>query len=232
MFCALPAPQVWEEKAKDKILLFLPLVGLEMGAIWVLVGYLCRLLDLPILVFALTVSLYPYLITGFLHLDGFMDVTDAVRSWRDLERRREILKDSHVGSFSVIGVVLVILAQFVFCACIDGEKSVGILLLIPAVSRCGSALAVTVLPPMQTSQYAGKRRKISHIALLSAQLLLALFAGFLLYGHLGFALLGGVAGYALALIRAYGSLQGMNGDIAGYALTFSELCALCVYALI
>ena len=41
-----------------------------------------------------------------------MDVTDAVKSWRDPERRREILKDSHVGSFAVIGVVLLMLAQF------------------------------------------------------------------------------------------------------------------------
>lgn len=232
MFCALPAPQIWEEKARDKILLFLPLVGLEIGAIWVLVGYLGRLLKLPALVYGLIISLYPYLITGFLHLDGFMDVTDAVRSWRSPERRREILKDSHVGSFSVIGVVLVILAQFIFCTCIDGEKSIGILLLIPAVSRCGSALSVTILPPMQSSQYADKKRKLSHIAVLSVPLLLAIFAGFLFWGRLGFVLLGGVAGYALALMRAYGSLQGMNGDIAGYALTFSELCALAVYALI
>mgnify|MGYP003392776405 FL=1 len=53
-------------------------------------------------------AVYPYLVTGFLHLDGFMDVTDAVKSWRDLERRREILKDSHVGSFAVINLVLLV----------------------------------------------------------------------------------------------------------------------------
>ena len=35
MFCAIPSPfRVWEEKARDKMLLFLPLVGLEMGLIW------------------------------------------------------------------------------------------------------------------------------------------------------------------------------------------------------
>ena len=106
MFCSIPAPQIWDEKAKDKMLLFLPVVGLEIGAIWALLAWACRLLNLPALVTGLILCAYPYIVTGFIHLDGYMDVTDAVKSWRDLERRREILKDSHVGSFAVIGIVL------------------------------------------------------------------------------------------------------------------------------
>ena len=41
-----------------------------------------------------------------------------------------------------------------------------------------------------------------------------------------------LAGYGFALHRAYRSLDGMNGDISGYALTLGELCAIAVYALI
>jgi len=44
--------------------------------------------------------------------------------------------------------------------------------------------------------------------------------------------LGGLMGYGLALWRAYRSLDGMNGDISGYALSISELCAVAVYALL
>ena len=102
MFCAIPAPQLWDEKAKDKMLLFLPIVGLEIGLIWAVLAWLCNYLKLPVLIVGLILAAYPYLVTGFLHLDGFMDVTDAVKSYRSLERRREILKDSHVGSFAVI----------------------------------------------------------------------------------------------------------------------------------
>ena len=112
MFCAIPVPGVWDEKAKDKMLLFLPLVGLEMGVLWCGLAWGCSMLKLPVMVSALLLAVFPFLVTGFLHLDGFMDVSDAVRSWRDLERRREILKDSHVGSFAVINVILLILAQF------------------------------------------------------------------------------------------------------------------------
>ena len=232
MFCAIPAPQLWDEKAKDKMLLFLPIVGLEIGAIWAALTWLCPLLRFPGTVTALVLSAYPYMVTGFLHLDGFMDVTDAVKSWRELERRREILKDSHVGSFAVIGIVLLMIAQFAFFASVPADADFRILIFVPAVSRCCSALAVTGLKPMSTSQYAGQKKPKSHMVVLGVMLCLFLAGGFLLCGKFGFALIGGLAGYGLALRRACRSLDGMNGDISGYALTVSELCAVAVCALL
>ena len=232
MFCAIPAPQVWDEKAKDKMLLFLPIVGLEIGAIWVGIAWACRLLNLPSMITALVLSAYPYIVTGFLHLDGYMDVTDAMKSWRDLERRREILKDSHVGSFAVIGIVLLMLAQFAFFASAPTDANFLILIVVPAVSRCCSALAVTGLKPMSTSQYADQKKPKSHMVVLTVMLVAFLAADFLLCGKYGFALIGGLIGYGLALRRAYKSLEGMNGDISGYALTIGELCAVAVYALL
>ena len=232
MFCAIPAPQIWDEKAKDKMLLFLPVVGLEIGLIWTGLAWLCHWLKLPAIMTALVLSAYPYMVTGFLHLDGYMDVTDAVKSWRDLERRREILKDSHVGSFAVVGIVLLMLAQFAVFAAVPGDADVRILSFIPAVSRCCSALAVTGLKPMSTSQYADQRKPRSHLAVLTVMLAVFLGAGFLLCGKYGFALMGGLLGYGLALRRAYRSLEGMNGDISGYALTIGELCAAAVLALV
>ena len=232
MFCAIPAPQMWDEKAKDKMLLFLPIVGLEIGAIWAFLAWLCHVLHLPAMIAALVLSVYPYLVTGFIHLDGYMDVTDAVKSYRSLERRREILKDSHVGSFSVIGIVLLVISQFAFFASPPVDANFRILLFVPAVSRCCSSLAVTGLPPMSTSQYADQKKPKSHMVVLTVMLCTFLVAGFLLCGKYGFALVGGLAGYGLALRRAYKSLEGMNGDIAGFALTLGELCAVAVYALV
>ena len=233
MFCAIPFPwNIWDEKARDKMLLFLPLVGLEMGALWAVLAWLCGLLDLPALVKGLILAIFPFLVAGFIHLDGYMDVTDAVKSCRSLERRREILKDSHVGAFAVIGIVLLMIAQFAFLASVPGDANIWILLFVPAVSRCGSALAVTVLKPMNTSQYAQQKKPGSHVVVLVAMTVIFVAAGFLLCGKYGFVLLGCLAGYGLALRKAYKSLDGMNGDISGYALTFGELCAVAVLALI
>ena len=231
MFCAIPCPwQVWDEKARDKMLLFLPLVGLEIGALWALLAWGCEALELPAAIRALALAAFPYLATGCIHLDGFMDVTDAVKSCRSPERRREILKDSHVGSFAVIYLALVLLSQFALFQ--TGEGPVWVLILIPGVSRCCSALAVETLPPMSTSQYAQREKNRTHIALVLAMLLIVTAAGFLLFGKYGFALVGCLAGCALALRRGYRSLGGMNGDIAGYSLTLGELAGVALWALL
>lgn len=233
MFCAIPFPgNLWQEKARERMLLFLPLLGLEIGTVWALVAWGCQKLGLPSLLGGLVIALCPYVLTGGIHLDGFMDVTDAVRSWRDAERRREILKDSHVGSFAVVGLAMLLLAQFACAATLFEGADVGILVLLPAVSRCGSALAVTGLPPMSTSQYAAQKKPKSHLVILGAMTVALLVAGFLLFGTYGLSLVGCLAGYALALRRAYKSLEGMNGDVAGYALTLGELCGLAVLALL
>ena len=214
------------------MLLFLPIVGLEIGAIWAGIAWLCRLLNLPTMITALVLSAYPYIVTGFLHLDGYMDVTDAVKSWRDLEKRREILKDSHVGSFAVIGIVMLMIAQFAFFASAPADANYLILIFIPAVSRCCSSLAVTGLKSMSTSQYADQKKPRSHMVALIIILCVFLAAGFLLCGKYGFVLAGCLVGYGLALLRAYRSLDGMNGDISGYCLTIGELCAVAVFALL
>ena len=229
MFCAIPAPQVWDERARDKMLLFLPIVGLELGLLWWGLSYICRML--PPLMAALILSVYPYFATGFLHLDGFMDVTDALRSYRSLERRREILKDSHVGCFAVIGIVILLLSQFVCFASMKGTADCRVLLFIPAVSRCCSALAVTALKPMSTSQYAAQEKPKSHVVVLLVMVSFFLLGGFLLCGKTATALLGVLSGYGFALCAGYRSLEGMNGDIAGYALSIGELCGAAVIAL-
>ena len=233
MFCSIPFPcNIWEENARDKMLLCLPVVGLEIGAIWAVLAWLCNVLNLPVLVKGLILSVYPYLVTGFIHLDGYMDVTDALKSYRSLERRREILKDSHVGAFAVIGIAVLLIAQFAFMASAKENADFRILVFVPAVSRCCSALAVTALKPMTTSQYAEQMKPRSHIVVLLSMTALFMTAGFLFFGRYGFVLLGCLVGYGVALRKAYKSLEGMNGDISGYALSIAELCAIAVYALL
>ncbi|MBR2716417.1 MAG: adenosylcobinamide-GDP ribazoletransferase [Oscillospiraceae bacterium] len=231
LFCAIPCPwQVWDEEARPRMLAFLPVIGLEIGLIWALLALLADALALPRLLTALLLAACPFVLTGHIHLDGFMDVTDAVRSCRELSRRREILKDPHVGSFAVIGCILVLLAQF---ACFgSGAGEPWILLLIPAVSRCCSAIAVTVLPSMTSSQYAEQKKDTAVLWAAGIMLPVFLAAGFLWRGRYGWCLAAVPAGYAAALLRGCRGLGGMSGDIAGYALTVGELCAAVLWALL
>lgn len=256
MFCALPGPwKRWDEKARPYMLLFLPIVGLEIGIIWTALAWVMNYFALPAVLVAAGLCLYPFFITGFIHLDGFMDVTDAVRSYRDLDRRREILKDSRVGAFSVICCIALMIMQFAGFASItiDGSlagismyglsdtRECGLagmysicaaLTFIPVISRCCSALAVTMLPSMGTSQYAGRGKNKKHCAIILIVMALFAAAGAVVCGTYSLAMAGCVIGYTIALRRAYKSLEGMNGDISGYALTIGELFGVIVLALL
>ena len=56
--------------------------------------------------------LIPVLVTGGIHLDGFLDTSDALSSWQTTERRLEILKDPHTGAFAIIACCSYFLAAF------------------------------------------------------------------------------------------------------------------------
>lgn len=236
MFCAIPCPyHKWDDEARPLMTLFLPVVGAWIGLLWTLTAYAVRWLGLPVLVGAAILCAYPFLVTGGIHFDGYLDVTDAVKSWRDLDERRRILKDSNVGAFAVIACVLLVMAQFSLFASVKETANLFTLMLIPIVSRTIAGLCITALRPIGTSEYAGAYRqgvKKSHIAVFAAVLVCVTALGFLLLGKYGFASLAVIAGYLLHLRRAFRSLDGMSGDVSGYALTFGEVCGIAVFALI
>ena len=234
MFSAFPFPQCrWSEQAKKYMLLFFPVVGLEIGLLWAVADRLLRLVDAPHLIYGLVLLALPYFCTGFIHLDGFMDVADAIGSWRELEQRRAILKDSHVGAFAVIWVSFLLLAGFAVFASAGEQTGMGCLILLPVVSRCCSALAVWRLPPIPTSQYAGQEKTPSWCVWTVLGLLICCVAvGFLVWGRSGAALLACVAGYGVMLWQSTRLLGGMNGDISGCCLTVGELCGAAMLVLI
>ncbi len=234
MFCAIPSPyHGWDEEARPLMTLFLPIVGAWIGAIWAVLAYLLKLLPVPYLLAAAVLCAYPFLVTGFMHFDGFLDTTDAVKSWRDLEERRRILKDPTSGSFAVIACALIVMIQFAAFASFHEGTRLLALIFIPIASRAVAGLAVTLLRPISTSEYAGAYRKgikKSHIIWFAAVMLATAVLGFLILGIGGLVVPAVYLGYGLALHRAFKSLDGMSGDISGYALTIGELCGIVVLA--
>ena len=229
MFLALPCPlKIWNERARSKMVCCLPLVGLVVGSVWVLAAYAGRFLPPPVA--SLLIAAAPWLATGFLHLDGFMDVCDAVLSRRDLPRRQEILKDSHCGAFAVIGMVLLALGQW-SVAMARPDVPLLPLLAVPVASRACAALAVLTLAPMGTSQYAAMReKKTPYVVFAALVMAAAAVVPLALWGSL--APLAAALGYWLAVWYADRQLGGMSGDVSGFSLTLGELCGLAVLTLV
>lgn len=232
MFTALPCPyRPWDEKARGLMTSCLPAVGLVVGALWYGLSLAGRALLPEALAAALTAAL-PLLLTGLIHLDGFMDTADALLSWRPLEKRHEILKDVHCGSFSVAAAIL--LAMFQFAAASDAlPGDLRPLIFIPVASRCMSAACVSTLRPIGHSEYATMKRGRATPAAACAVFALALLTGGLLVGGgCAVCIAATAVGYALAMAWAYRTMQGVSGDLAGFSLCAGELCGLIALAIV
>ena len=135
--------------------------------------------------------------------------------------RQRILKDSHCGAFAVICMVLLALAQWsVFLQ--ETNPAWLPLLLIPAATRACAGLAVMHLRPMGTSQYAAMRRGGADLTA-ALWIFLALAVGLPIWLAGSFAPLAAAVGYGLAAWYGFRQLDGMSGDISGFALTVGEL---------
>ena len=229
MFLAVPCPyKKWDEDALDRMLVCLPIVGCIVGGAWALLAYLTNLLCIPAAVTAALLAALPWAITGFIHLDGFMDVSDAVLSRRDLETRQRILKDPHCGAFAAISLGLLMLASF--AVLVSWEYSAAKLIpfaLIPVAARACAGIAVLGLKPMNTSQYSRERDK-RLIAPLSVMLAAAVILPVIFNGLGGLAPAAASAAYWLFALYGKKQLGGMNGDISGFALTLGELIGIIV----
>lgn len=227
MFLAIPCPcKRWDERARQKMLVCLPLVGLVVGGVWAVLALLLR--GAPVGLRALLLAVCPWLCTGFLHLDGYMDVCDAVLSRRDLATRQRILKDSHCGAFAVICMVLLAMAQWSAFLSMEDVPLLP-LVLIPVASRAAAAVAVLSLRPMSTSQYSAMARGGAPLYVAAAVLAAACAVPAVLWGS--FAPLAAAVGYGLAVWHGFRQFDGMSGDISGFGLVLGELCGAAVLAI-
>jgi adenosylcobinamide-GDP ribazoletransferase len=235
MFFAVPCPlRIWDEKLRGAMLLCLPLIGALTGGLWVLLAYLLGLASCPALVAAAFLTLLPGALTGFIHMDGFMDCCDAILSRRDLEGRRRILKDPHSGSFAVISLGAVFLLEFSFFSSASLRGRIWALLFLPIVSRLCSVLAICRCEPMPGSSYAGTFRGLikpqyGHLAL--CLLLLACVLPIFLFGPPGLSAAAVAAGSLFAIWDGRRQLGGMSGDISGFGIVCGELCGIAVLTL-
>lgn len=97
----------YSETTVRRSLVFYPLVGWTIGLVLVAVLSFFTIFFPPVVAGMLVLSVW-IIISGGLHLDGFMDTADGILSHRSQERMLEIMKDSRVGAWGVISCVLLL----------------------------------------------------------------------------------------------------------------------------
>ena len=238
MFCSIPQPfKVWDDKSVNLILPCFPFVGCLIGAMWWGIATILVSCGIHIILVSAIVTLIPFLASGFLHLDGYMDTSDAVLSRRSLEDKLRILKDPHTGAFAVIMLAVLFVMQFsIVFIVIETKKNLALLLVIPVISRCCSALSILCLKPMAQSNYANMFRQNSKTAHKIFIIIIAILGITLSFFyariHGLIVVISSITGFILALAWAYRDLKGVSGDLAGFALVISELCGLAALAIL
>ncbi len=230
----------WKEDDMATSLDFFPLVGVVIGALICLIN-IGPVAQINPYVRAILSVLFPIFITGGFHLDGFMDTSDALNSYGEHDKKLEILKDPHIGAFSVISLVkliLIALASSVYILTSEEltVETVIICALIFVVSRCISGLTSLFLKKAKKSgmlsREAGSVRKEA-VVLLTVQLIAAAGAMIILDPVTAIPVLAFFAGYTLYYkYKTNKEFGGVTGDTAGLLVSVSETGAACIAALV
>ena len=186
----------------------------------------------PLLAGALLITALA-LLTRALHLDGFMDTCDALLGGFERRRRLEILRDSHVGAFAVVGLAVLLLLKLTALAALPPSNRQTVLLLFPCLSRWGMLLAMELFPYV--------RREGLGTAFFRKRGLWTLIGGFCLAlgAAIGLAGATGVLLFAVASVVSWAvgywaarALGGLTGDIYGAVNETAEAFVLVLAAVL
>ena len=231
LFSRIPMPQFeWNENTMRYIMAAFPAVGAVLGACLCGWWLFCDWLGMDGVFIAVGLAIIPVFFTGMIHLEGYADVVDARASHASLERKREILKDPHLGACACIALICYQMVFVTLASELDGGQLLS-LACIPVVSRCLSGYATVTFKKFSSTGMLAAEGSTSRAGTVRAILLVIflLAGGLMLWND-------GLAG-ACALVAALATLKavsrmaqrefgGMNGDLAGYFLQMAEMVML------
>ncbi|MFK0115836.1 adenosylcobinamide-GDP ribazoletransferase [Streptomyces sp. NPDC090994] len=112
----------WDRGAARGGMLWAPLAGVAVGACAAALGLVLLLLGAGPLLAAVATAAVPAVLTRGLHLDGLADTADGLGSGKPAEDALRIMKQSDIGPFGVLALVLVLLAQVAALAQAYGDS--------------------------------------------------------------------------------------------------------------
>ena len=214
-------------------LAFFPFVGLVIGGL--LYG-LDRLLELafPLALVNILLIVVLIVVTRALHFDGFIDTCDGLAGGNSPAARLEIMRDSRVGAFGVLGACCLILLMYVSLSVLPDEWRMEALILMPAIARWTMVYAVVFYPYARKSEGLGTSFKEGArwpSALVATAITLAACAGLMRLD--GLAVM--AAAWLISLLVAFylsRKLGGLTGDSYGAINEVVEVAVLILIPLI
>ncbi len=234
-FTRIPFPKwcTFEKAYQFQAVKYFPFAGIIIGGLAGLVFYCCQLI-LPMALSVILSMAATTLFTGALHEDGFMDVCDGFGGGWSKERILAIMKDSLIGAFGVVGIVLLFLIKYNCQVEIIASQLPFVLIAAHALSRMVAGTFVN------THQYArienSKAKDYAH-KLSTFNFIFMIFTGILPLALLGnvwfFAILIPVYLCKYLLGRYFNKwIGGFTGDCIGATQQITEVVFYLSYVII
>ena len=213
MYSRIPVPRVdWKKENMRYAMCFFPMIGVVIGAVMYLAGWLLDKTSVGGLFRGVVFTLIPIIITGGIHMDGFMDTMDALGSWGDREKKLEILKDSHAGAFAILGMGCYLMWSVAVWSELPAEvlRVCGVSF---ALSRALSGFSVVTFPAARNSGLLkmfqdGAQKKVVRITMCL---------------YVAAAVTGVMIAFLYYIVVSRKQFGGVTGDLAGFFLETAEL---------
>ena len=231
-YSLIPVPQFeWSENNMKYAICFLPAVGTVCGGVLAVWYRFCLALGCSGLLFSCGAVCIPLLITGGIHMDGYMDTVDALASHQTRERKLEIMKDPNTGAFAVIycGVYLMLSVGLFYE--LYHARTVLVFCPVFVLSRSLAALCAVTMPNARKAGMLNaytlhtEKRNVMIVMVL----VVGIGGGMMLWSSWVtgcvtlFVACAVTFGYRKMALQQFG---GVTGDTSGFFLQSCELCCL------
>jgi adenosylcobinamide-GDP ribazoletransferase len=210
-----------------------PLVGLLQGGIYASLFYvLTEYTPFSTLAVAFLLWLMTILLTGGIHLDGWMDASDAYFSYGDQSKRLEIMKDPRTGAFGVISVIVLLSSRFLFIYEITENVQVVLYWMIAAIPFLSKSVMGVLLLTVKSAKNEGLGALFQSATTIKVLWIYPIYfsaiLGLMTFVDNGFFLLSILSVIACASLlvcrrKAVSWFGGITGDVLGAAVEGTEL---------
>ena len=219
---------------------YFPVVGVIIGLILAGLNWLFALFLPPAVVNGLLiVSLV--VISGALHLDGFVDTFDGIAGHKTVEARWRVMHDSRAGAFGIVGVFLLLLVKYVSLNSVPENLLMVTLVLMPVVSRWAMVYAIFAYPYARPTglgkafkqEASWQRLAIATMITLAVAVGFARLANFSYFYLVGLAIILGIWVIVVAIAAYFKrKFSGLTGDTYGAINEVVEVCVLIIVGLL
>ncbi|HEX9766947.1 MAG TPA: adenosylcobinamide-GDP ribazoletransferase [Nitriliruptorales bacterium] len=211
----LPVPRVeWRQGDLGRARAWFPLVGVVVAAVGTMVRWSVALVG-PDIVGVVAAVGAMIVVTGAFHEDGLADTADGLWGGHDPAQRLEIMRDSRIGTYGTVALILFVALRIAILAPLDVVEFLGVAMVGHAMGRFVTLPLSAALPPVPDSSAALLAEPTSIAGWLVASGSLGAIVVGVLGADAGAPVLAAVVAATFCGVVARRKLGGLTGDVLG-----------------